>query len=134
MNSEETSEKGQEMKTCPYCFEQIKAEAVKCRWCRSTLNAAETLSSWSRNLPGRKIFGVCSMLAVNTSVPVLAWRVLFVILTLYHGLGLIAYLAVWLLTPYEKNGRSPIERIIRACRIGYRTIQEDQSTTDVNNG
>ena len=74
-------------KKCPYCYEEIKAEARKCRFCRSNLTASLTSVTWSRDVPGRKWLGVASVLALNSGIPVLAWRVAFIISSLFHGVG-----------------------------------------------
>ena len=112
-------------KKCPYCFEEIKFEAKKCKWCRSNLAPVFTSGTWSRDLPGRRFLGVANVLALNTGIPVLAWRVIFVVTTLIHGIGLVAYLAVWALTPFRFKGRSPVERISRASKLAYETIRKD---------
>ncbi len=118
-----------ETKKCPYCFEEIKTEAVKCKWCRSSLTPEVQTVNWYRDLPTRRFLGVASALGVNTGINVLAWRIMFIVLTLFHGIGLIAYLAVWLLTPFHQNGRSPMERSVRACRLGYETLRKDETGT-----
>ena len=121
-----------EVKTCPYCFEEIRAEATKCRWCRSTLTPAfapgtwVAQGNWSRDLPGRRFLGVASALAANTGVTVLVWRVMFIILTLFHGVGAIAYFAIWALTPFRQKGQAPLERGAVAARQAYKTMRTDK--------
>ena len=60
-------------KTCPYCCEEIKAEAVKCRWCGSTLKSlrTEAESDWTRDLRGRWFLGVAAAVAEKTDISVL---------------------------------------------------------------
>ena len=43
--------------------------------------------------------GVCGGLAASTDVPAWAWRVLFVLLALLHGLGLLLYILLWIFMP-----------------------------------
>jgi phage shock protein C len=43
--------------------------------------------------------GVCGGLAASTDVPAWAWRVLFVLLALLHGLGLLLYVLLWIFMP-----------------------------------
>jgi phage shock protein PspC (stress-responsive transcriptional regulator) len=99
-------------KNCPYCLEEIKAEATKCRWCRSKLAPSSVSKEWYRDLPGRRFLGVASVLAVNTGLSVMIWRILFILFTLTHGvLSPLFYFVIWAVTPFKAGGRSLIERI-----------------------
>jgi phage shock protein PspC (stress-responsive transcriptional regulator) len=55
----------------------------------------------------RWIGGVCGGLAEATSMPPWAWRLLFVVLMLCGGSGLLVYLLLWVLVPREPYGLPP---------------------------
>ena len=101
-----------ETKICPYCNEKIKQEAVKCRYCRSNLTSRTSTREWYRDLPGRRFLGVASLMAVNTGISVMIWRIAFILLTLYHGLGAVAYFVIWILTPFKQGDPSLIDRVL----------------------
>jgi phage shock protein C len=57
----------------------------------------------ARSKSDRWIGGVCGGLAEFSDVPAWAWRLLFVLLLLLHGLGLIVYLLLWIFVPLAKE-------------------------------
>lgn len=61
------------------------------------------LHQLARSKSDRWIGGVCGGLAEFSNIPAWAWRLLFVLLLLLHGLGLIVYLLLWIFVPLQKE-------------------------------
>ena len=102
----------QKTKTCPYCHEEIKVEAIKCRYCRSKLTSTSSTKDWYRDLKGRRFLGVASLMAVNTGISVMIWRIAFILFTIYYGFGALAYFIIWILTPYKSGDPSLVDRLL----------------------
>jgi len=95
-------------KKCPYCAETINAEAIKCRYCGSWLDKRRFLEDWTRPRKGRQFVGVCAGIARQMAIPVTLVRIAFVLLTVIGGYGVLLYLALWLLMPWEpKPDKAP---------------------------
>ncbi len=101
-----------EMKKCPYCGEEIRSEAIRCRYCRSRLTAFDP-ARWHRDHPERRLAGVCAALAHVLAVPVTLVRLVVVILTLFHLMGALLYVALWLVIPRRPGEDSLLERLLQ---------------------
>mgnify|MGYP005845575275 CR=1 FL=1 len=90
-------------KRCPWCAEWIRAEAVKCRFCGSTLERRSldfVTDAWLRPREGRVLAGVCAGLAEQFGISVTIVRLAFVLGTLFSGgVFLLMYLGLWLAMP-----------------------------------
>ena len=98
-------------KTCPYCAEPIRGEALRCPHCRSRLRTFNS-DGWQREQPDALVAGVAAALPRTFAAPVALVRVAFVVLSLAHALGLMAYLALWLLIPKRAGDPSLLERFL----------------------
>lgn len=89
---------------CPYCAEEIRAEAVKCRFCGSMLSGHALTRTWFRSREHRKIAGVCAGLAEEFGISVTVVRLAFLLGTLIGGgMGVIIYLVLWVVMPYRPS-------------------------------
>jgi phage shock protein PspC (stress-responsive transcriptional regulator) len=89
------------MKRCPFCAEEIREEAVKCRYCGSMLDGAVLSQTWYRSRRGKMIAGVCAGLADQFGISVTALRLAAVLFTVFGGWGIIVYIVLWVIMPYK---------------------------------
>lgn len=85
---------------CPYCAETIDAGARQCPYCQSRLGQAP---QWYRSARGKKVAGVCRGLSEHFQLPANAFRLAFIIATLFGGWGLFIYICLWLLMPLQED-------------------------------
>ena len=68
-----------------------------------------TLHQLKRSLTDRWLGGVCGGLATMSNMPSWTWRILFLLTSLLHGVGLIAYLLMWIFVPLNVEARAPVK-------------------------
>jgi len=95
-----------DLKTCPYCAEEIREEAVKCRFCGSRLDGNVLAMEWTRREENKMIAGVCAGLAAQFDISVTLLRLAFVLMCVFGGgVGILVYVILWIIMPTEQSLR-----------------------------
>lgn len=94
---------------CPFCAEEIRSEAVFCRFCRSRLDSVDT-ANWHRGHAEARLAGVCVAIAKAFSVPVAAVRLAFIVFSVFFHVGILVYAGLWLVIPPTADEPSHAER------------------------
>jgi phage shock protein PspC (stress-responsive transcriptional regulator) len=90
-------------KICPYCAEEVRAEAIKCKHCSSAIGRRGSVSEWYRTSNDRMVAGVCGGLALQFGVPTALLRLAFVLMTLGSvGVGVLIYAVLWVVMPQDE--------------------------------
>ncbi len=90
---------------CVRCDGEIGDDAAYCQHCGADQHAATDKRFLRRSLADRQIAGVCGGIARYADVDPVIVRILWVVLTIVPGiffLGLLGYLAAWLIIPEAK--------------------------------
>jgi phage shock protein C len=86
---------------CNYCGKIIPDDANLCAYCGTRAGYVATRKKLMRSRSDRKIAGVCAGFAEYFDVDVTVVRVVWLIVALFGGGGILAYIIAWIVMPEE---------------------------------
>lgn len=72
------------------------------------------LNEVKRSQSEKKLAGVCGGLAAHSDIPAWVYRALFVSLSIFFWIGLLAYIALWIFMPVEEVSESAASTAARS--------------------
>lgn len=86
---------------CSYCGKVIPDDAQLCAYCGKRVGGVVARKRLVRPRSGRKIAGVCIGFAEYFDLDVALVRIVWVVCSIFGLLGVIAYVAAWIVVPEE---------------------------------
>lgn len=86
---------------CNYCGKVIQDDANVCAYCGTRVGAVIARKRLVRPRVGRKIAGVCAGVAEYFDVDVTLVRLVWLLATVFTGVGLLTYPIAWIVMPEE---------------------------------
>ncbi len=82
-------------------FSRAKARLLEAGTSANDIPAVAAMNALRRSRSDRWIAGVCGGVARATAVESWVWRLLFAVLLLFGGVGIVIYVLLWIFVPPE---------------------------------